>query len=224
MTNAEPYSPDEFFSPAFVIERFKRIVERHGLDKAIKDDRFKREREMWITAVFLLGLRNISPASYWVGPCLDKTTPDTYGVSFTDKEKGLNLNIQNIEVFEWESHGGESLIEAFASKLKGKHYPKYFTLLCYAHSRTGQIEFEPVFQYFQKNIPGIGAVWFVSSVAGKEPGGHVLVQLFPERAELEFNYLSELKVVGDQLEIIKVLGRGTDKKFSRLGTKFIPLP
>lgn len=225
MAKTKLYPENFYMSPFFVIERFKRIVEKQGPEEALNSVKFKAEREAWITAVFLLGLSKGKQDEHWVGINPDDSTPDTYGVQFLPYGKGLERRIMNFEIFEWEKHSKNSLFEAILNKLKCKNYPDYFWLLAYVHGHEGEgLNPEEIFQTLKDRKIPIGSIWMLSSILSENNGDHVIVQLYPRRGQVSFNYLAEAEKRKGQTELIQATGRGISQEFKRMGIKHIPLP
>lgn len=223
MSKEQLYPKDFYMSPNFVIHRLQRLFEKHGLKRLLVGNKFRSEREGWITAVFLLGLMGIQDKEYWVGLNSDGSTPDTYGVTFRKLNNGQSRDILNIEIFEWEKHSNLSIEEAILKKLSNKCYPQYFILLCYIHSRPGEkVEFEKIFRKFEGKKINIGEIWALANMSDYL-ALHVVTKIYPNRCQITFSYLDEMKKHNDQKEMIKVSkGLGTD--FTDLGTKHLPLP
>jgi DNA-directed RNA polymerase subunit RPC12/RpoP len=71
-----------YMSPTIVITRFKSLVEKYGKNKAISDNKFKHEREAWVSAVWALGLNSVSNKEYWIEVETKDNTPDAYVIYF----------------------------------------------------------------------------------------------------------------------------------------------
>src|SRR6266481_3135941 len=112
--------PDDWMSPAFVVERFNLSIQKYGANLVLGDSRFKRAREMWITAVSLLGLQSISEKVFWLKPEYNEQAPDTYGTFFTPHATIQDTDSQvlmPIEVTEWEGHSEDGLVQRIIKKL-----------------------------------------------------------------------------------------------------------
>lgn len=224
MKKSNIYADNDCFSIPFVLEWTKEILKQNGLRSILADNKFKLDKEAWITAVFLLGLSKTTNKEYWVAGNLEDSTPDTYGISFTELKKGLGREVINLEVFEWENHSQSSLIEHINAKIKNKLYPDYYCLLCYAHSREKEnIDTEALYKYFHKNKYSFSELWLLCGI-GKNQNEYVITRLYPNRLQDKFYLDQETEKHIKQLEVIKVTGRGIDKKFKPLGEKFYPFP
>jgi hypothetical protein len=219
---------DTYMSPYFLAKRFESIRLKYGNDQSLKIAKLKSERELWITAAFILGLSKLTGKSFWIGPNAEDSTPDTYAVSFRSSEnehakEGQIKEITNIEVFEWEDHSEDSLLDAIRKKVKGKKYPEYFTLLCYVHGRNGEgANVETIFQALKTEEFGFAELWLLSSI--QDPiNDHTVVRLYPERARIDFVYEKEVAAKRDQEEIIQP-SRGFGTGFIPMGPLRIPIP
>lgn len=197
------YPPDVFLSPAFAIKRFQGLREKHGNKKALSEVEFKPEREMWITGVFLLGIGDLTHKQYWLRPNNEDTTPDTYSISLLASDKGATAEMQNIEIFEYENHNKNTLIEAITKKLDNKAYPDDYTLLCYIHDRGGE-KLTPIeiVKQVKKIKPKIAQIWILANVLNPLTSNeHMLIQVYPEPIVYKFDYLEAIKKQ-NQVEMI----------------------
>jgi len=194
-----------------------------GEEIVMGSTRFQKEREAWITALFLTGVSKLNKKQYWVGVEETDNTPDTYGVTFRDIGKGNSLDRMNIEVCEWESHSRLGLAEHIKRKLKGKKYPNYFILLCYVHHRSGEkVDLESEYQEIIKKKFGLAEIFIISSQQ-KSKYDHLIARLYPNRTKIEFNKHEEMIKIKDQNDIRKTW-RGTGKDPIPLGFKEIEWP
>lgn len=224
MKKSNIYANNDCFSIPFVLKWTRGIINQNGLVSVLADNKFKLDKEAWITAVFLIGLSKTTKKEYWVRGNPEDSTPDTYGISFVELDKGLEQEIINFEVFEWETHSKVSLQDHIYKKIKNKSYPEYFWLLCYAHSRERElIDMEVLYQHFHKQKFGFSQIWVLCGI-GDNQNEYTITKLYPDRFQDKFYLEQELKKHIKQLDIIKIMGRGIDKKFKPLGQKFFPFP
>lgn len=64
-------------APKFAIERLERVIGTYGYELAQSSGRFKREREGWTSAMYALGLAEMTGREYWVEIETVDQTPDT---------------------------------------------------------------------------------------------------------------------------------------------------
>jgi hypothetical protein len=214
---------DHYFSPLFILRRFQTLLERCGNDIVLHSTRFQKEREAWITALFLMGWGNYSKQMFWVGIEEDARTPDTYGVTFHKLDKGLSRDIASVEILEWEGHAQLGLAEHIGAKLTRKHYPQHFILLCYAHGRTGEsVNLEEVFREVTERHYPLTEIWLLSSQM-HPMFDHKLTKLHPNRFGLDFKFEDELLRLPVQPDILKA-SFGIGEKLEYLGSMAIEPP
>lgn len=214
---------DHFFSPNFIFRRFQKMLDVCGEEIVMGSTRFQKEREAWITALFLAGVSKLNKKEYWVGVEEIENTPDTYGVTFRDIGKGNSLDRMNIEVCEYESHSKLGLADHIKRKLEGKQYPGYFILLCYVHHRSGEkVDLESEYQKVIKKKFSLAKIAIIASQQNAKYD-HLIVKLYPDRSKIEFNRQDEITRLEGQTDIIKTW-KGTKKDPVFLGSKEIGWP
>lgn len=222
------YPDDIYLSPCFAIKRFLGLRDKHGDKEAILRGEFKPEREMWVTGVFLLGISQLTKKEYWLRVNIEDTAPDTFAISLIDAERGVTAEIQNIEIFEYESHAKMDLTEAIKKKLANKTYPDNYLLLCYVHGRAGE-EFKPkrVFEAVKTFNPQVAQIWILANVLSDDSADHVVVRIFPNLLMKKFDYL-ELCKISKQIEMIRarrdLRKKITKVEFEPLGDYILKLP
>lgn len=220
---------DEYFegtgyvSPVFMIGYFAGLIKKYGEKNVIKSNKFKRWREAHITAFFLLGLSEITGTKYWLGNNQDESTPDTYGISLEAIEKGIKRNILNIEIFEWGEYSKGDLVEAIENKLKNKKYPEYYCLLCLINLETyKRIDLRNVYQRLKNKNIRISEIWLFSGIADSSNDA-MIVRIYPDFIRKNFEIKNLIQKNKDQKPaMIKMLKRGTGKKFIPMGEAILP--
>lgn len=210
-----------WMSPNIVVSRFESIVKKCGAKAAVRSSRFQREREAWITGVFILGLRQDTGLEYWVEVETIDSTPDTYGYFIEQINDNNYRRVLNFEVTEWEDHV-DSLEEIIKNKTR-KAYPNYFILLVYGWKPGATVNLEKEFVNLQKSsdIP-FSEIWLV--VATGPPKNYQLTKLYPSRGRIRFNLDNALEGNRKQPEFGKFLKRGTGTVRTPLGKIYFPLP
>jgi hypothetical protein len=138
---------DLFMSPNIVIRRFETVMGKHGYLGALSG-RVKQEREAWITAVWALGLREITKKQYWIEIETRDQTPDCK-VHSLDQSSGCNhILTHNVEVVECDSHRPD-ISDVITQKCK-KAYPSYFVLLVFARNGK-EIMVDELLQHIQNS-------------------------------------------------------------------------
>jgi hypothetical protein len=216
-------------SPAFTLKRLNGMIDKYGEGFVQSDVRFKNAREMWVTAVFLLGLGKTIGKEYRALPEHLEQTPDTYGLSvIPHAEKGqFNLLEKvNIEVTEWEEHAHGGLPETILRKLEGKHYPDYFALLVIARKPGELVDLSEVHETLSREAGKIstGYIWIPGRPETSPQGGHhILDRVFKGRARVEFDMTEEARSTAHQKEMVK-FSRGVGNEFHIEAACYLPLP
>ena len=218
------YPPDIFLSPNLAIERMNQLVQKYGKSNAFTEGRFKEEREAAITAVFLLGYRLLLKRDFWIGVCQDDP-PDNIAVSPQKRAsgRGMEKHIINIEIFEWEGHSARGLPQAIRDKLKAKNYPQDYFLLCQVRRPGEMANLEECYQDLNREKPGVSEVWLVSSIEDNQ-FDHVIVCLYPSRAEIPFTLSEQLDATKNQPPCLRELGRGIMDHPEPTDDTHLPLP
>jgi hypothetical protein len=219
------YPIDVYLSPPFAIKRFLGLRQKHGDKAAVTKSEYKPEREAWITGVFLLGLSKIAKREFWLRVNTEDTVPDVYTISFVETARGVTAEMQNVEVFEYESHAHTDIIGAIENKLKGKVYPDNYILLCYVHDRTGEVfNTNEIYERVKVLNLKIAEVWVLANILTPTNAEHVIFQVFPTANGCKFDYLEECKN-SKQKDMINAK-RGSAKKieFIPMGKAILRLP
>jgi len=222
------YPPDLAMSPFFAIARFRSMLRKYGEKRVLEDVKFKKAREVWITATFLLGFSTLTEKEYWVLPEHREPTPDTYGLSVAahpDRPQYKTQDRMSIEVVEWESHGEQDLLDAIQRKLARKKYPSDFVLLIYGRRPGEMVDLEKVFSSLgagRANI-SVSEIWLLGNVEGVNPDHHIIVRLYPDRAQREFMVNEQLERRSGQKEMVRFI-RGTGDDDTIAEEHYIPLP
>jgi hypothetical protein len=218
------YPSDIFLSPNLAITRMNQLVRKYGKSSAEKDGRFKEEREAAITALFLLGYRLLLGRDFWIAIC-QNDPPDNIAVSPQRRANGRGMENQiiNIEIFEWEGHSAKTLSQAIREKLKDKNYPKDYLLLCQGRRPGERANVEEYYQELQREKPSVSEVWLVSSIKDDQ-FDHVIVRLYPAIAIKPFNLAEQLEATKNQTQCLRYLGRGIMDHPEPMDDTHLPLP
>jgi hypothetical protein len=219
------YSSEIYLSPSFAIKRFLGLRQKYGDKAALTKSEFKPEREAWITAVFLLGLGKLAGREFWLRPNNEDSAPDVITVSFAESDEGVVAQMQNVEIFEYESHAETDLAGAIKNKLSGKAYPDDYILLCYVHSRAGEtFSTKEIFEKVSRVDPKVSEVWVLSSILSPTSSEHVVFQAFPKYNVYKFDYLDELKASRQRELIHTKKGFVKQIEFVPMGKYIFKLP
>lgn len=126
-------SKDSWYSPIRIIQGFHYLGQRYG-DNIYKSD-FKRAREMFTAAVTLLGAYEFSPENkYFLQLNRQSSSPDVMAGNQAEVgEKGILLELMQIEVTEFEEHFlSDDIVEFLrATKLSPKKgYGDKMVIVC----------------------------------------------------------------------------------------------
>ena len=219
------YPPDLGMSPSFAIRRFKSATRKYGDNNVLTNSKFKKAREIWITAAFLLGLSKITSRTYWVLPEYKDSTPDTCAISFVGHpayENSKMREIISVEVSQYEEHSKEDLLSIIKTKLSNKHLPDHYILLMQVNRASEKINLDDVFSQLSKEEMRVGEIWLLGKLENNPEDNYVVACLFPKRAGGFFSLDEELDKNTNQTEMIRV-SRGFGENASEL-TLVIELP
>lgn len=212
-----------WLSPNSAINHFELLAREYGRDNAVKDVQFKQQREAWIVAVSLLGIREISDREYWLEIVVDEETPDIYCYYLDVIDNRNHRRVLNIEVTEWEEHSGD-IMEIIKKKAR-KAYPEYFQLLIYARKVGEKVDVKKLVREMQKiNIPFNEVLILIPR---SMDGDHLLIGIDTHTQEVnfvKFNFKKAMDNSKAQVEFVKSLGRGSRKGGVDLGKFFLPIP
>jgi hypothetical protein len=212
-----------YIAPCFMFNFFANLIKEYGEDNVLKSNKFKRWREAHITATFLLGLSEITGIKYWLSNNPEQSTPDTFGIFLERIQKGIKRNILNIEIFEWEKHFNNDLVEAIKSKLKNKKYPEYYILLCLINREDHKrINLSEVHKKLKDEKIRVSEIWLLSSISDKNYDT-MIAKIFPKLLIKNFKIEDLITKNGCQEPMIKITGRGKGKNFVPLGKALLPL-
>lgn len=209
-----------WMSPNVAINRLKIIIEKYGIGVAIKRNEFRHEREAWIAAVFLLGLRKFDKNEYWLEVETEQSTPDIYGYYIEKIEDKNHRWVCDIEITEREEHGG-SIAELIENKSK-KSYPRDFYLLIYARKSGELLDYDKIYEAVKRIKIPFSKIFILCCIS--DDNDYALVEVFPKKYKLEFNLDVAIEGNKDQLAFATFLKRGKGTKPVPLGEIFVPLP
>ncbi len=205
-------------SPAVVIERFKRCIDKYGKNEVIKDTRFKHEREAWVSAVWALGLNSISNKEYWIEVETVDGTPDTYVTYFDVLEGNNHRRIFNLEVVDWGDHENE-LTPILTKKFK-KAYPNGYILLVYARNPNAVIDTKKIFGEVRSLKVPFGQVWVLGA---PDIDKYTMFTLHPNYSLIDFDFNEAFLKNKNQISFMTTTGRGRGTGLEDLGQLYIPI-
>jgi len=219
LIKAAPGYANLLMSPSVAIRRFETVIGTHGF-AAAKTGRVKREREAWISAVWALGLREITGKEYWIEIETRNRTPDCK-VHFIDQSAGYNhVMTHNLEIVEWDEHRPE-VVEVIAQKC-GNAYPQYFSLLVFARNGK-QIDVHDVSRQVKGLLVPFGEIW----VLGRLPGSSAKYIMFTVHGgprAIEFDLAEAIRKSSPQVDFLRRQKRGKSTEMRNLGITYLPIP
>jgi len=217
MIEASDY-PGLWMSPALVKQRMDSTILKHGDTKTSGHGQFKREREVWTSAMFAFGLGQMNGNEYWVEIETVDATPDTR-VHRIDPSSGHNrIETIDCEVVDWDEHVDDVMHVIKKKCLRA--YPQSFFLLVLA--RNGEfLDFTRVSEEMKLiNVPFF-EVWIVGRSSQTEI---TMVRLFPGLLQFTFDVHDAIEKTKDQNRFLVKQKRGTSIEFRDLGHTYLPIP
>ena len=207
-----------WMSPETVISRFEGLIKKFGFNEIIKNNRFKHEREGWVSGVWALGITEITGKENFIEIETIQETPDTHVFYFDIINGNNHRQVFDVEVVDWEEHTGE-LIEIIKNK-SSKNYPQNFTLLIYARHPGKEVNMEEIYKEVQHmNIP-FGQIWVLGS---SDVDDYDIFQIYGVKNHIKFNLSKLREKYKNQIPFSKFLMRGKGTDIENLGVIYLPL-
>lgn len=207
-------------SPNAAISRLSSLLAKYGPKTVIGKSEFKHEREAWIAAVFLLGLRQFDKNEYWLEIETEESTPDVYGYYLDNVDGNNHRLVCNLEITEWEEHS-KNIIEVIKNKSR-KNYPSDFYLLVYARKPGESIDYDQLYEEINKSKIPFAQIWTIACFS--DDNDYHLTQIHPKKLQFEFNLDAAIGDNKSQTCFATFLMRGKGTKARPLGEIFVPLP
>jgi hypothetical protein len=208
-----------WMSPETVISRFETIINKFGAATAIKDGRFKREREAWVSGVWGFGITQLTKKQSFIEIETIEQTPDNHVFYFDEIDGNNHRQIFDVEVVDWEEHT-EDLMEVIRNKCK-KNYPDTFTLLVYGRHPGKIVSMESIYAGVQSIKVPFGQIWVLANASENE---FEMFQMYPVKNHSKFNLAEMREKFKDQPAFSKFLMRGKGTIPENLGTFYLPIP
>jgi len=182
-----PGYADWLMSPNEAIRRFEIVIAKHGLPQ-VWSSRFKHEREAWITAVWALGLREITGSEYWIE--VETKDPPDCKVRYVDSSHGYNQRgTINVEIVEWDPHRPD-VMDVIIPKCANK-YPRDFILVVFV--RNGKpIGANAVHQAVKSLAVPFKEIWVLGLVSVEGAKYHMFAA-HPGSRKVDFDLLEVLQ-------------------------------
>lgn len=208
-------------SPKFAMERFGRVVGRHGWIRAMTG-RFKKEREAYIAAVWAYGVqRTTGWPEYWVEIVTEEQTPDCK-VIFLDTSAGYNnRKIMNVEIVEWDEHR-ESMLELIEQKC-AKAYPPYFFLVVFVRNDK-ETPMEDILQKVRSLKVPFSEIWILGRLSA-DTAAYKMLLVHPEPMKIvDFDALESQRRNAGQGQLLYPEGRSRSMERTNRGSIYLPIP
>ena len=206
-----------WMSPEFVLSRMRKVVEKHGFERA-GTGRFKREREASTSGLYALALSEMYGKKYWIEIETVEQTPDTMVHHLNQSAGHNNIETQNIEVVDWEQHVDDPM--SLVSVKCQKSYPSNFCLLIAARRET-MLYPQMVASDIRKMCVPFAEIWIVG--VSTDTTAHV-VRLHPTTLPLQFDIREALKRARVDADLLRRGQRGSSTEFVSLGATYLPIP
>ncbi len=209
-----------WMSPNVAITRLNFLIKKYGIQTILNKSIFKHEREAWIAGVFLLGLRHADRKEYWLEIETENGTPDIYGYQLREVDGNYHRDVFNIEIVEWETHGG-SIVDIIKNK-SIKAYPDYFFLLIYARKGGEVIDYNKTCaEITNLRIPFL-EIWVLAATSYNND--YHLTRIYRQKFQIRFNL--NLAIIGnkEQTSFATFLNRGKGTEIENLGLIYVPYP
>lgn len=208
-----------WMSPDTIILRLEGLLKKYDYSFVLKSNKFKHEREAWVSAVWALGITHEINTEIWIEIETTEETPDTYVFYFDVIDNRNYKRVFNIEVADWEEHT-DDLLNIIKNKSK-KNYPDYFILLIYARNPKKKINSEEIYSKLKKIKIPFSEIWILTCTGNDD---YVIQRLYPQKSEIPFNVKSLRDRFKNQISFAKFLKRGRGTDLENLGNFYLPLP
>jgi hypothetical protein len=212
----------KYVSPCFQFARFHILREHYGDREVRTTARFRKEREAWVAAAFLLAYGELTDRFWWLTIC-PEISPDIVAIAPRKEAHGWGADRMSLEILEYEDRAPVAGVGAAVErKLRDKAYPADYRLVCHVRHRPGEAfnTGEVAAQLKGLRLP-LAEVWLVGSVESDQSDDYVVSRLHPEAWEYRLSYLQHCAET-PQLEILDA-GQGSSEAVAH-GFMEIELP
>lgn len=202
-------------SPVVVLERHQKIIDKYGMVNLLKREEFKRAREMYETARYVIGMTARTNTLYWITPGKKNETPDTYIIWTNGKTRVLCAEC--VEITQWEIHV-KDMWKIIEKKIK-KFYPPNFSIVIHIarEANVKSRDFADIHQRLKKYKISAGAIRFWAETKNKKYSDTLLGELYPSDSYTEFqtsHILSKYRSLSQQIIKIDVISKRSRIIFS----------
>jgi hypothetical protein len=123
---------ESWYSPSYILEHFEKLRAYYG--GLIVKSEFRRARELYTSAITLLGAYQLSPENiYFLQANNQNDSPDVMAVVQTEAEGKIFARITQMEIVDFDQHSSITDVVEFLRQTKlspRKSYGEYTTLVC----------------------------------------------------------------------------------------------
>jgi hypothetical protein len=189
-------------SPGLVLARHKEVISKYGIDNFLKEQKFKRAREMYQTAVYALGTSARTGNYYWITPAkpIDET-PDCYLIWVNGNE----LCVECVEITLWHEKVDE-MWEIIKKKID-KKYPFHFSIVIHdshGKEKVASRYYQELHEKLKDCSISAGAVRFWMEITNKKDRNVLIGELYPENTWTEFSSARVLEKYSLSPPIIRI--------------------
>ena len=178
-----------WFSPIEIINRFEHLRAFFGSEAIYQDSLFKRAKEMFGSAVALLGAYEMSSENkYFLQSNQQSASPDVMAAKQIERERpGLLLEMVQMEITEFEDHFENDDIVEFLQKVKLRkiNNPRMM-IVCFVN-RVVPLDHRVIHIRLKKLTPK-STIYVVGRPVGARPGTFTIFTPYPKLTKpLEYN-------------------------------------
>ncbi len=207
-----------WISPLFAIARMRTISETYGIERARVDNRFKREREAWTSAMLALALLKLKHEEWWIEVETLEATPDNRLRRIDHTLGGNIIQTHEIEVVDWEENV-DDILEVIRKKC-GRGYPSNYLLLVNARNSGKVLDFDRVIAEMKTLHSPFLEVWVVAFIGTADVK---VVRVAPALPFVDLTQ-SDFEKARNQKPFLKRGTRGMNTEFKDLGLAYLPIP
>jgi hypothetical protein len=179
-----------YLSPCRQFDRLRALREQYGDRAVLTGLRFRREREAWVVAAFLMGYGELTGQFWWLTIC-PAIAPGIIAISPRRGERGWVAERLDLAVLEYEAHASLARVAAaIAGTLRDRALAVDDRLVCHVQHRAGEVldTGAVAAQLARMDLPP-EEVWLVGSVESDQSDDYVVSRLRPEPWERRLSYL-----------------------------------
>jgi hypothetical protein len=176
---------DTYISPVVFLELSDDTRKEVGEKELLTSRKYKVLREAWIASTFSVALsmgtsKNLGTGNvWWLRPNPEDVAPDFFAFNTKeiigkDYKEGLNARW---EVFEWEEHSKDTLIDAVKRKVGRLHDGK-MSVIGYLTKSNQNLDFKALHLALMEQKPDVLEVWLLAKIK-EQNSSLVLIQVYP---------------------------------------------